>query len=222
MKKMKLLLAGMILLFMVACEQDTYNKGEGTFSTIRGEFVEAHAGADKKIDYVVLDNDEQLNVVNPFEASWVKKADSLYRAVFYFKEQGEKITAVSVSPVTVVRNMVPADSVKDEMKTDPLTLESLWVGKNKRYLNAGLILKTGETISEKDTHRMGLVADTLIAHTNGKRTLCLRLFHDQGGVPEYYSQRAFFSVPLTDLTADSIQLTINTYDGVITKCLSIK
>ena len=59
-------------------------------------------------------------------------------------------------------------------------------------------------------------------HADNTKTLYLRLYHDQGGVPEYYSQRAFLSVPLQKLGVDSIHFEVNTYDGIVRKTLFVK
>ena len=67
-----------------------------------------------------------------------------------------------------------------------------------------------------------MISDTLMSHSDGKKTLHLRLYHDQGGMPEYYSQRTYFSIPIQKLGVDSIQFTINTYKGLVTKTLSLK
>ena len=112
--------------------------------------------------------------------------------------------------------------MKEKVKTDPLTLESIWISKNKRYLNASVYLKVGSTDDEEAIHKMGVVCDTIMAHADSTRTLHLRLYHDQGGVPEYYSQRTYFSLPLSELHADSIRFSINTYKGEVVKTLKIK
>lgn len=52
-----------------------------------------------------------------------------------------------------------------------------------------------------------------MVNADGTTTQHLTLYHDQGGVPEYYSQRTYVSIPLSDIHADFIILTINTYDG---------
>ena len=44
------------LLLLVSCTQDNYDKGEGEYSLMRADFVEAHVGSDKRVDYVVTDD----------------------------------------------------------------------------------------------------------------------------------------------------------------------
>lgn len=207
-----------------ACTIDYYEKGEGEYSSLQGDFAMVHANNEKKIDYADLDNGERLYLSEPLAKTWVDKADTFYRSAFYYKKTGNSIEVVSVTQINEI-GIVSADTLKKrkvEMKTDPLTLESVWVSKNKQYMNASIYLKTGTTTDESAIHKLGMVADSL--HLNSDKTIVLyaRLLHDQGGMPEHYSVNTFFSMPLQKLPVDSICLTVNTYDGKLTKCLSIK
>ena len=218
----KILPAVLVVLVVVACSQDHYEKGEGNYSSLKADFGEAHARSDKMVDYVMTDDGERIDIPQPFTKSWIETPDSLYRSMVYYKGEGQSVEVVSLSRVSVIDSLLPADSLGNRMKTDPLTFESMWVSKNKRFLNVGFYLKTGATDSEEAFHHLGLVSDTLITWPDGKRTLCTRLYHDQGGVPEYYSERSYFSLLLSRMQADSIQLTINTYKGEVVKCLGIR
>lgn len=213
----------MVLATMASCTQDAYEKGEGRYSSLRADFVEAHARSDKQVDYALTDDGDRLDFTVPYShASWVKTPDSLYRGILYYKGTGASVEVVALSSVSVIDSLVPKDSLKQGLKMDPLTLESIWVSKNKRYLNAGIYLKTGETEDEKAAHRIGLVRDTLITHTDGKSTLRVLFYHDQGNMPEYYSTRSYFSVLLPGIQADSLQLSVNTYNGTVVKCFPLR
>ena len=212
----------LLLLLLNACTQDAYEKGEGKYSSLRADFVEAHAGNNKLVDYAVTDDGDRLDISVPYSASWVKTPDSLYRGILYYKGTGASVEVVALSSVSVIDSLVPKDSLKQGLKMDPLTLESIWVSKNKRYLNAGIWLKGGETDDSEAAHRIGVVSDTLIVYADGKRTLRVLLYHDQGGMPEYYSQRSYFSVLLPGIQADSLQFTVNTYDGTVVNCLPVR
>lgn len=208
----------------VACTTETYEKGDGENSYLQADFVDAHADANLKIDYVDTDGGERLNISVPFTKSFVKKAESSYRAILYYNKKGDNVAEMVSFAEVGVAGITPIDSLtkKTSMKTDPLTLEGLWVSKNKRYLNATLYVKIGSTDDNSAMHRLAVISDTLMSHTDGKKTLHLRLYHDQGGMPEYYSQRTYFSIPIQKLGVDSIQFTINTYKGLVTKTLSLK
>ena len=100
------------------------------------------------------------------------------------------------------------------MKTDPLYVESVWVSKNKKYVNMRLRLLTGASEDEEAVQTIGVVRDE---ENNGHETLLL--YHDQGGQPEYYSTTAFVSIPLAEVNADTLTITVNTYDGSYSKTI---
>jgi len=211
----------LVLLALAACTTDSYEKGEGEYSRMQADFVELHANADKQIDYADTDDGSRLTLDEPFTAKWVTKGDSIYRGLLYYKKNDKVVEKVQCTALSVAR-IVRADSVKQGIKTDPLKFESMWLSKNRRYLNLGIYTKTGEGGDAGALQRIGVVSDTLMANADGTKTLWLRLYHDQGGVPEYYSQRTYFSVLLDGQTADSIRFTINTYSGEMVKTLTIR
>ncbi len=223
MKKI-LLVTICCLAALTACTIDTYEKGDGEYSNVQGDFALLHANSAKMIDYVELDDGERLNLKEPMAKQWVNKADTFYRSVLFYKKNGDLIEVVSAVQVSEM-NILSADTLKKrkiEVKTDPLKLESVWVSKNKQYMNASIYLKTGSTTDETAIHLLGLVADSLYRNADNSIVLCLRLLHDQGGMPEYYSVNTYFSLPLRSLPVDSIRLTVNTYEGEVTKSLSIR
>ena len=107
------------------------------------------------------------------------------------------------------------------MKTDPVRMESMWIGKSKKYLNMGFYVMTGKADVDSLKHVLGCRRDTLITNIDGTRTLRLTFYHDQGGVPEYYSQRVYLSIPIQGIKADSVWLNVNTYEGkrILKDCL---
>ncbi|MCR4602394.1 MAG: NigD-like N-terminal domain-containing protein [Prevotella sp.] len=202
----------LLSLIISSCTIDSYEKGEGDYSLMTAEMVEAHVGSDKRVDYVDTDVDEHLLIQPTATANWITTADTTYRALLYYKKtEVGQAKAVSIGYVGV---LMPHDSIKGGMKTDPLYAESLWLSKNRSYLNLRLRLMTGTTDDKEAMHTIGLVRDTL-ASTD--KHMCLQLYHDQGGRPEYYSSTAFASIPLTQITADTITLVVNTYSGVVTR-----
>ena len=84
MKKLTSRLAYLIpylsFLFLLACEQDLYEKGDGELSYLRADFVEAYVNADKQINRVVTDDDDELKLTMPYTADWIKRPDTTYRA----------------------------------------------------------------------------------------------------------------------------------------------
>lgn len=217
MRKLLLLLA---LVTVMACETDEYDKGEGEYSLVRADFAEAHVNADKAIDYIVTDDDNRLPLSVPYTAKWLTATNTSVRVLIYYRDRGTQAEAVSVSQVPVAQIQHRAE-LKQAEQYDPVKLESMWLSKNRRYLNANVVLMMGSTDDAEAIHRMGILRDTLITHADGRTTLCLRLLHDQGGVPEYYSYSTYFSIPLEGIAADSVRLTVNTYSALRSKTFCV-
>ena len=59
---------GLVLtsILFVACTRETYDSGDGKYSYLRSDFVEAHTNADLKIDYVLTDDGDSLSMPTPF------------------------------------------------------------------------------------------------------------------------------------------------------------
>jgi len=211
----------LLTLLFVACEQENYEQGTGTYSLIQADFVEAPVDANKQITRVLTDDDVTLTLTQPHQPRWEAKADTTYRAVLYYNKVNNQAEVVSLAPLPTA-GILPTDSLKKPMKTDPIRLESVWMGKNRHYLNVGMYLKVGQTDDSEAIHHLGIVADSVAHHADGRTTLCLRLYHDQGGMPEYYSQRSYFSVPMEGIPTDSVRLRINTYNGVVERRFALR
>ena len=211
---------------LASCENDTYDKGEGAYSYLQADFVEAHANGEKEIDYVITDNGDSLSLVTPCAAAWAKTADSTYRAALYYnKVEGGKAKAVIIEQVLTM-SLTPADSIT-EMKTDPIGVEAVWTDSRKRYVNLTLTLKVGTVSNDSEKHKVTLVPDSL--HINGSdsgRTLHLTLYHDKGDIPEYYTEKYYFSLPSAQfaaLDADSVAIHANTTaNGMKTLTISLR
>ena len=209
-------------LLPLACTEDAYDKGEGRYSLMEANLVEAHIGGEHLIDYIVTDNADTL-LLNPAQQqSWTETTDTFCRALFYYRKtdskQAEVVSASRIGTAAIVHR----DSLKEGMKTDPVRLESIWLARTRRYLNVGLYLKMGSTADKDAKHLMAVVADTLLLNSDNTHTLRLSLYHDQGGIPEYYSQRTYFSIPLRHLNVDSVSLAVHTYDGTVVRQFGIR
>ncbi len=195
------------LFILSACATDAYDKGEGQYSNLRGDLADLQVDAKKQAVIAVTDEGNRLTIVNPFTTSWIQTADTTYRAYLYYNKEEVGARVVSVGPVMVLR---PRREAKP--KTEPTGLESIWLSTNKKYLNMSLLLKMGQGDKEDLHHVLGAIFDTLMVNPDHTRTLHLTVYHDQGGVPEYYTQRTYASVPLEGVPADSVRIRINTYD----------
>lgn len=207
----------LICLLIASCEIDAYEKGEGDLSLLTAEMVEAQVDADKIVNQVETDQNERLILQPPITAKWIETADTVYRGLLYYKKvDGVNIKAVSFGKVGV---LIPRDSIKGGQKTDPLYVESIWLSKNRKYLNLRLRLLTGSTDDEEAQHALGLLRDIPATTANHAHML---LYHDQGGRPEYYSVTAFASIPLDKIGTDTLTLAANTYNGLLTRTFVLR
>lgn len=205
-------------MLLLACTTDAYDKGEGDYSLMTAEMADIIVGERCEALNAVTDEDEQLLFTRPFTTSWFVTPDSVYRTVLYYKKvENNTVEAIGASNVSVLR-----PHIIEDMKTDPVQFESAWLSTNRRYLNASIYIMLGDTSNELLKHVVGMNTDTLEINENGTSTLHLTLYHDQGGMPEYYSQRAYLSVPLDSLDVDSVSLSIHTYNAVVVKRFGLR
>ena len=212
-----IIFSSQLLTLNLSCTQDAYDKGEGKYSQMTAEMVDAYTASDKRITAFVTDDGVRYTVDSPFSVGYMSKPDTVYRAVFFFSktEKGADVKGLN-------RVGVPVPQKIAEMKTDPVRIESMWLSKTRRYLNLSLQLMVGATDSKDVVHKIGCHIDTLMTNADGTHTLHLTLYHDQNGMPQHYTQRSYFSVPMPAEAADSVMLTVNTYDGVETRAFKLK
>ena len=160
----------------------------------------------------MTDEGERLLLTQPLKMNGVQTADTIYRVLLYYNKVEQGADVVSAGIITTLA----PHRIKD-MKIDPVRFESLWLSTSRRYLNMGLYLKTGDNGNDKLHHVVGINLDTLIQYPDGKRTAHLCFYHDQGGLPESYSQRSYISIPTDSIDADSIYLRVHTYQGITEK-----
>lgn len=214
---------GLAAAVLASCEHDGYESGDGSLSYLTAELAVLHTASNRSATSADLDNGTTLSISNPFTTSWMTKADTIYRALLYYDvatDGSKKVKARSVSAVPVLRPMEQS-KVKD-MHTDPVRVESVWAAKSG-YINMSLLLKAGKTDGEDAVQTLGLVDCGTTVGNDGKRIRHLKLYHDQGGVPEYYTVQRYASIDTKDLgDIDAVSITVNTYSGEVTKTLECK
>ena len=216
----RLLILLALPVLLASCEQDTYDKGTGDLSLMQAEMVEAYATAEKQLSRAVTDEGVELKFTKPYEAKWAEKTDTAYRAVLYYNKVKEGAEPISCSQLSTAV-ILPLDSFKTGVVHNPVSFESAWVSKTKKYLNVSIFLLTGEAPTKESRHLLAIADDSLALNADGTRTQFLRLYHKRGDMPEYYSQRFYFSIPLHNVKADSVALSISTYEGTVMKRLRI-
>ncbi len=218
---MRNIMAAMVgLATFAACQSDSYETGQGPYSLMQADFVEAHTSALGLMDRVETDESHVFSLAQPQEVKWATTPDSLYRALLYYEKANDSVArTVSISQVPTLhpKQLKPEET----LCTDPVKFESMWISANGKYLNLGLYLKNGSTQGDSLHHTVGMIRESETTDVDGKRTVSLRLYHDQGGVPEYYSSRYYVSVPCKEIDADSVVVTINTYNGAVERRFSL-
>lgn len=226
MKRVFYLSAFLLLYFFISCTQDSYEKGEGEYSLMRGDFAEAYVNAAKEMETITTDDGERLPLKEKKTAKWVTTADTTYRCMLYYnkvKDQSGRFQAdvISIGQVPCPR-IIPLSEFEKELKTDPVKFESMWLSRSGKYLNLSLQLMSGHTDDTTAVHQLSFVSDTLMTHRDNTRTLHVCLHHDQHQVPEYYSVQAYVSLLVDSIKADSIHFTVNTYNGPVVKTLLLR
>ena len=210
----------MSLLIVSACEHDFYETGDSELSYLHTDFVEARTNELSAFASATTDDGTQLTLKPAVKEQWATRPDTTYRALLYYNKVENGVTSsFAISPVAVLRPRLALDF--PTVHTDPVGFESVWMSKNRKYLNLTLTLKTGKTEDKKIAQTLAIVCDSIKEIPSGGRSFYLRLYHHQNGVPEYYSRRVFTSIPLSGFKQkDSIYLNVNTYKGKISKHLA--
>ena len=197
-----------------SCSQDVYDKGEGKYSLLRGDFAEAVVNSNQQVTKIVTDDGDELSLTAPYTAKWVSKADTTYRCMLYYNKVDNQAEVVSMGQVPCA-NIALLSNFDKPLLTDPVKFESTWMSKTGKYLNLSLQLKTGVTDDSTAAQSLAIISDTLVKHADGKQIRHLILYHDQGNVPEYYSTKVYLSIPTNRIDADSVRISINSYDGEV-------
>jgi len=207
--------------FLLGCETESYNTGQGKYSLMQADFVELSIDAQKQATGFITDEGAQYTLTTPATASWIQRPDTTYRAIIYYNKVGEKSAEkISMGAMGV---LTPIEHWRFEsLPQDPLGVESIWLTKNGKYINMGILIKNGRIDDDEGIHAIAMSCDTILVNADNSRTAYYRLLHDQGDAPEYYTNRRYVSVLLPKDRPDSINLSIMTYNGVLNKVLSLK
>ena len=203
-----------IITVLCSCSKDAYEKGEGKYSLMRGDFAEAIVNSGKQVTGIITDDGDEFTLTTPYTAKWVTTADTTYRCMLYYNKIGDKAEVLSMGQVPCV-GVTPLSKFDRRLVTDPVKFESTWMSKSGRYLNLSLLLKTGITDDSTAVQSLAIVSDTVITQPDNKRIRHLVLHHDQANVPEYYSTQVYISIPTQRIDADSVRISINSYSGEV-------
>lgn len=199
-----------------SCETDSYDKGQGEYSLMQADFAELTVNSQKQVVSFLTDEGLLLSLTQPATTAWIQRPDTTYRGIVYFNKVDSKqaeLLALGTMPV-----LQPVEHWRfKEQPQDPVGVESSWLTRNGKYINIGLLLRSGRIDDEEGTHAIALACDTVLQHSDQKRTAYYRLLHAQGDTPEYYTNRRYISILLPQDRPDSVCLSIQTYDGTLRK-----
>ena len=211
---------------LLSCTQDSYEKGEGRYSQMRGDFAEMHINSDKKAFSITTDDGDEFPLKEQFASQWIDTPDTTYRCILYYNKvkaaDGKMLAEIVSAGQVPCAHVKSQEEFEGEVRTDPVKFESIWLSKSGKYVNLSLQLKVGQTDDETAKHQLGFLSDGLTVNPDGSRTLHVFLSHDQGNVPEYYTVQTYVSIPTSQLKADSVRFRINTYSGIVEKTLSVQ
>ena len=202
---------------MVSCTVEPYESGDSSLSYLMAEMVDMHV-VGREVKSIVNDADERLAVSSSYMLPEnMEHRDTTYRMMLYYnKEENKPIELKSLKRAYVLKSTDKQSSLT--LLDDPVKLISAWKAQNSSYINLSLGLMVGNADSDEAVHKVGIVADRVETMPNGSKTYNLTLHHDQGGIPEYYTQTVYISVPLKECAeGDRICIRLNTYSGWIEK-----
>ncbi len=210
---------------LAACTNESYDSGDGEYSYLAAELVEAHTRADKSIDYADTDNGVRLTVGSATAPSWAAKADTAYRALLYYDARavssaGGEVQVMGISQVPVLHASPQPDAAHDV--ADPVDVESAWASKGGKYVNLCLLFKSGRSDAADSVHKIGLKNCGTAVNADNTTTVTVRLQHDQGSVPQYYTVRQYVSIDTRQLTADSVTVAVATSAGDFTRTYPLR
>ncbi len=168
---------------MAACADDDYY-----YPSVRLEFVTVEAGGDGSIQTLLPDKGEALPVLQDYTDSVISPNTSRRVMSNYEVLPGGAAIYSLQALLTPEPKPEEDEAYKEGIKTDPVEMVSIWLGRD--YLNMILNLK----VSTGKGHTIGIVED--ISELETKGIVNLLLYHDADNDAEYYNRRAYVSVPL--------------------------
>lgn len=204
-----------------SCETDSYEKGEGKYSLMLADMGEVTIDGEKQAVAFTTDDGDSYTLTSPVTAQWIQTADTTYRAVIYYN----KVEEGYAEPIgfSTVPTMKPVEHWRfKELTQDPVGFESAWLAKNKKYINLGLLFKSGYVDDAMGLHKISIAQDTVLVNANRTRTAYYRFLHGQNETPEYFTNRHYISILLPQDLPDTVCVSIVTYSGIVERRFALK
>ena len=74
------------LFLILACETDSYEKGEGKYSLMQADFAELTVNSQKEAVAFTTDDGDSYQLESPFTVKWIETPDTVYRAIIYYNK----------------------------------------------------------------------------------------------------------------------------------------
>jgi hypothetical protein len=189
-----LLLTLMIMSALCSCGDDDYQ-----YPTVKLEFITVTAGDDGSISSIVNDNGVKMNVTQDLTSTTLKAGASLRAVSNYETLEDNSVVIYSLSSALSATPLPPTDETfKDGIKTDPLTVQSAWLG--YRYLNMLLQIKA----DGNNIHRLHFVEEELNDTDEEEREVTILIYHDSKESEWNYTSRAYASIPLEKYLTEGV------------------
>lgn len=204
------LLLGLPLLLgiLTGCQEDEYH-----YPSVKLEFMTVGANEEGKLSYVITDEGKEYPLANNISDSKFRP-DTLIRIISNYElttgGNSQKSAILYGASNVIAPFPLSADKFTDGVKTDPVDVQSIWLGWN--YLNMVLEVK-----AQDKPHKFHFVEDEHTTEGN-RSTVRLTLYHDNGNDLPAYTQRAYCSIPLWQYATEGIEtigisIDIHTYSG---------
>jgi endonuclease YncB( thermonuclease family) len=189
-----------LLLMIVACDDE--NDG-GRYPDVLTSFADVITDKSGTIEKMNDGDGISYSVSN---ASGGYKKDTLYRVVAQYRLVDESSIYLYNTTKTISPVPVPSNHIKGGFKTDSVRMQGIW-------LSAGYINIVLQIEGAGEAHSFHFGQDS-ISVSGEHRLVSLRLYHNRGEDAEYYTHRAYLSVPLKQYQladGDTISMGVNLY-----------
>ncbi len=188
------------------------NDDDYIYPNVIMELVDLQTDATGAAAYLITDDGIQWHL-QPREGLDALVPDTTYRTVSMYSPLSHVGSSMQEAIIYNAQPVIspiphPANEV-DGIKTDPVTLQSIWRG--GRYLNLIVQAKV-----KNQKHIYGFIENELVKEKDGTQTLHLTLYHDRNNDQEGFDSTLYLSVPLWAYSnvlhkGDKIVFHLNTY-----------
>lgn len=206
------------LLFIIALFSSCKEEKQYVYPSVKLEFLTAQTNDAGNLLYLIKDDGSKLRVVTDHTATQFTVGSETRVVCNYVTleeptttEEGTAEVYALLSPVSL--QPIKLASPETDMKTDPLTVQSIWL--SGKYINMVLLVK-----AQDGKHFFHFIEDSITVD-NGRNKVYLTLYHDKGDDVEAYSKNAYASVPLASYISQYkeefyISFRVQTYDRLET------